>query len=138
MIKLFILVLMILPTFAQDVRHERHLEATEAFKNLNFFYKGRGMAISPDLIKVFEWTSSRGIGSGDLGPLYQRWGLIVQNNNVRGLFSVPYEGMKVGVLGCVACHSGKAAGQYIVGLGNKNIDTGQIGRDAYQMLRVWG
>ena len=46
--------------------------------------------------------------------------------------------MNIGVLGCVACHGGKAAGQYIVGLGNKNIDTFQIGKDANLGLKVWG
>jgi hypothetical protein len=46
--------------------------------------------------------------------------------------------MQMGVLGCVACHSGKAAGQYIVGLGNKTIDVGQIGRDVYLAQLVWG
>jgi hypothetical protein len=46
--------------------------------------------------------------------------------------------MQVGVLGCVACHSGKAAGVYVIGLGNKNIDVGQIGKDAYLGMKVWG
>jgi len=110
----------------------------EAFKSLNFFYKGRGMAISPDLIKLYESMSNARIGTGELGPIYQRWGLVLEDNKVKGIYSVPYEGMKVGVLGCVACHSGKAAGEYIVGLGNKNIDVGQIGKDAYLGMKVWG
>jgi hypothetical protein len=130
--------LLTLPAFAQDVRMERHLEATEIFKGLHFFYKGRGMAISPDLIKLYESMSARGVGTQELGPIYQRWGLIFQNKQAQGIYSVPYEGMKVGVLGCVACHSGKAAGEYIIGLGNKNIDVGQIGADAYLGMKVWG
>ena len=138
MIKLLLFTLISLPLFAQDVRTEQHLEAVEAFKNLNFFYKGRGMAISPDLIKLYEQMGSRGVGTQNLGPIYQRWGLIFENNKAKGMFSVPYEGMQVGVLGCVACHSGKAAGEYIVGLGNKNIDVGQIGQDAYLGMKVWG
>jgi hypothetical protein len=131
MIKLIILSLLSLPLFAQDVRTERHLEAVNAFKNLEFFYKGRGMAISPDLIKLYDTMSRRGVGVQNLGPIYQRWGLIFEKNQAKGIFSVPYEGMQVGVLGCIACHSGKAAGEYVVGLGNKNIDVGQIGKDAY-------
>ena len=138
MIKLLLLTLVSLPLFAQDVRTERHHEAVEAFKNLQFFYKGRGMAISPDLIKLYDTMSRGGIGTQDLGPIYQRWGLIFKDNKATGIFSVPYEGMQVGVLGCVACHSGKAAGEYIVGLGNKNIDVGQIGKDAYLGMKVWG
>lgn len=138
MIKIALLLIISLPLFAQDVRTEAHIEAVEAFKNLNFFYKGRGMAISPDLIKLYESMSNARIGTGDLGPIYQRWGLVFEDNKVKGIYSVPYEGMKVGVLGCVACHSGKAAGEYIVGLGNKNIDVGQIGKDAYLGMKVWG
>lgn len=138
MIKLLLLFVFTLPLFAQDVRTERHNEAVDAFKNLQFFYKGRGMAISPDLIRLYKVMSRGGIGTQDLGPIYQRWGLIFENNEAKGIFAVPYEGMQVGVLGCVACHSGKAAGEYIVGLGNKNIDVGQIGKDAYLGMSVWG
>ena len=82
--------------------------------------------------------SRGGVGTQDLGPIYQRWGLIFKNNEAKGIFSVPYKGMQVGVLGCVACHSGKAAGEYVVGLGNKNIDVGQIGKDAYLGMKIWG
>ncbi len=96
------------------------------------------MAISPDLIKLYDVMGQRGVGTQDLGPIYQRWGLILRDNKAQGIYSVPYEGMQVGVLGCVACHSGKAAGEYIIGLGNKNIDVGQIGTDAYLGMKVWG
>lgn len=138
MIKLLLALLITLPTFAQDVRTERHNHAVDAFRNLNFFYKGRGMMVSPEVISLYEWAGDRSLGTGNLGPLYQRWGLILDNNKVKGLFNEPYEGMNIGVLGCVACHGGKAAGQYIVGLGNKNIDTWQIGKDANLGLKVWG
>ncbi len=136
--KLFLFIIISLPLFAQDVRRDHHVEAVEAFKNLHFFYKGRGMAISPDLIKLYELMGSRGVGTQDLGPIYQRWGLLFENNQAKGLYSVPYKEMKIGVLGCVACHSGKAAGEYVIGLGNKNIDVGQIGQDAYLGMKMWG
>jgi hypothetical protein len=135
---LILALLITLPTFAQDVRQDRHLEALEAFKNLNFFYKGRGMMVSPEVISLYEWAGERGLGTSNLGPIYQRWGLVVEKNKVKGLFNEPYEGMNIGVLGCVACHGGKAAGEYIVGLGNKNIDTYQIGKDAAIGLKLWG
>jgi mono/diheme cytochrome c family protein len=123
--------------FAQT-RLERGTEAANKILNLNFYYKGRGMAVSPDLIKFYESMRKMGLGTSDLGPLYQRWGMIVENNAIKGMFNEPYEGMQVGVLGCVACHGGKAAGQYIVGLGNKNIDVGQIGSDAVLAMKMWG
>lgn len=94
--------------------------------------------VSPEVISLYEWLGKSPLGIKDLGAIYQRWGLIVENNKVKGLFNEPYEGMNIGVLGCVACHGGKAAGQYIVGLGNKNIDTYQIGKDAALGLKVWG
>ena len=71
MIKLFFFTLLSLPLFAQDVRTERHTQAVDAFKNLQFFYKGRGMAISSDLIKLYETMNRAGVGTGDLGPIYQ-------------------------------------------------------------------
>lgn len=138
MIKLIIFALISLPLFAQDVRTERHTQAVDAFKNLQFFYKGRGMAISPDLIKIYDTVSRSGVGMPDRGPLYQRWGLLFDDNQAKGVFSVPYKGLQVGVLGCVACHSGKAAGEYVIGLGNKNIDVGQIGKDSYRGMKLWG
>jgi hypothetical protein len=136
--KLFLLSLVSLSAFAQDVRMDRHQRAAEEFSNLHFYYKGRGMSISPDVIKLYDFMKDRNLGFGERGPITQRWGLIAQNNAFKGIFSVPYEGMQVGVLGCVACHSGKAAGEYVLGLGNKNIDVGQIGKDAYLGLKVWG
>ena len=89
--KLILSLFLTLPTFAQDVRLERHLEAVEAFKNLNFFYKGRGMMVSPEVISVYEWASGRGLGTSDLGAINQRWGLILENNKVKGLFNEPYD-----------------------------------------------
>jgi hypothetical protein len=136
--KYILLFVLSLSAFAQDVRQEQHNTAVAAFQNLNFFYKGRGMAISPDMIRLYDSMSKLGIGTGEGGPLYQRWGMMIEKNRVKGLFSEPYEGMKVGVMGCVACHSGKAAGQYIVGLGNKNIDVGQVGTDAALAMKMWG
>lgn len=124
-------------TFAQT-RQERATHAAETFLNLNFYYKGRGMSVSPDLIKFYESMRKLGLGTSEQGPLQQRWGMIPLNNKIQGLFNEPYEGMQVGVLGCVACHGGKAAGQYIVGLGNKNIDVGQIGADAVLAMKMWG
>ncbi len=135
---LFFALILSLPAFAQDIRTDRHNEATEAFKDLHFFYKGRGMAISPDMIKLYDVMEKQGIFMRDRGIIYQRWGLIFKDKEAKGIYSVPYEGMQVGVLGCVACHSGKAAGEYIIGLGNKNIDVGQIGKDAYLGMKVWG
>lgn len=135
--KLLLLSLILTNAFAQ-IRIDRDLEAKKALKNLNFFYKGRGMVISPDLVKLYDSMKKLGLGLGDNGMLNQRWGLNLQDNEIVGFYSLPYKNMQMGVLGCVACHSGKAAGQLILGLGNKNMDVGQIGADAYLAQLLWG
>lgn len=121
-----------------DVRLQRDQHAKDTLKKLNFFKKGRGMVISPDLINMYDILKKTGIGLSTNGLLNQRWGLNVINNDVQGLYSIPYKNMNMGVLGCVACHSGRAAGEYIIGLGNKNIDVGQVGKDAYLAELIWG
>lgn len=119
-------------------RIDRDISAKKELKDLNFFYKGRGMVISPDMVKIYEALRKRGIGVGETGILNKRWGLNLKDNEIKGFYNIPYKNMSMGVLGCVACHSGKAAGEYIIGLGNKNIDVGQIGKDAYLAELVWG
>jgi hypothetical protein len=105
-------------------------KAKEAFYELNFFANGGGMHTVPGLIELYEasvWTGT----SAFFKKMFQHsWGFNVQNNRIVGLYAVDYKKMKVGVLGCVVCHSGKAAGQYVIGLGNKNIDTLQLGESA--------
>ncbi len=115
-----------------------HQKAELALLDLNFFYKGKGMIISPDLIKFYEASKKIGLGLNNTGILNKRWGVITQDRSIKGIFNEPYLGMQIGVLGCVACHSGKAAGEYIVGLGNKTIDVGQIGSDVYKVQKMWG
>lgn len=128
-------------TQAQTIeRIERDEAARKTFKELNFFKDGGGMTLSPNVIKLYEGIKNMAGGKTDDLMKY-RWGMNVidegKGARVMGLFSEPYKKMNVGVLGCVACHSGKAAGEYIVGLGNKNIDVGQIGIDAYNVELFW-
>lgn len=76
-----------------------------------------------------------------LRPLdkYHRWGINWNDFEHRpeGLFDVRDGKHTVGVLGCIACHSGRAAGQFIIGIGNKNVDVQQIGHDAFLMEILW-
>jgi hypothetical protein len=124
--------------FSQS-RVENHDHAVKALSNLNFFKNGRGMIISPDMIKLYDQIGKKyGIGAQDAGILNKRWGVNLVDKKIKGIFTEDYKGMKIGVLGCVACHSGKAAGEYIVGLGNKTIDVGQIGQDVYLAQLLWG
>jgi hypothetical protein len=116
---------------------QSHQQAIHEIKNLHFFYDGKGMSISPDLIKFYDLYKMIFKTIDNKSALNQRWGLNLVNNNIVGLFEVPYKKMNIGVLGCVACHSGKAAGEFIVGLGNKTIDVGQIGKDVYRVQKMW-
>lgn len=68
-----------------------------------------------------------------LKTLARRWGLQENQGELVGIKTVRHEGLHIGVLGCVACHSGKAAGIHIVGIGNKNIDPGRIGIDGVRI-----
>jgi hypothetical protein len=72
MIRLIFFFVFTFPLFAQDIRLQEHQTATKVFKDLHFFYKGRGMAITPDLIKLYEEMGKRGVGTSELGPIYQR------------------------------------------------------------------
>lgn len=133
---IYLIILFAISAFAN--KNSRHLNAVKELEDLNFFYKGRGMVISPDLINMYEIVKKIGVGLSTNGILNQRWGLNLLNKEIKGMFTVPYKNMNMGVLGCVACHSGRAAGQWVVGLGNKNIDVGQIGKDAYIAELIWG
>ncbi len=136
---LVLLGLSLLSVSANADRLERDHAAKKTLIDLHFFHKGLGMHIAPDLITLAgvaeKLTKATKI---DNPVLKHRYGLTQQpDGKVVGLYNVKYAGMRVGVLGCVACHSGKAAGQFIIGIGNKNIDVSRIGRDAFQVEKAW-
>ncbi|MBS1960554.1 MAG: hypothetical protein JST80_13840 [Bdellovibrionales bacterium] len=127
------------PSYAQQLT-----SAEKELIELDFFYNGQGMHLSPGILSKFE--AIRAVIGGSrldnslLKTLMKRWGIQErpgQNfSELVGIKNVTYKNYKVGVLGCVACHSGKAAGQYIVGIGNKNIDPAQIGTDGVRIEEV--
>lgn len=135
-------------SFAADPREESQ-KAVEKLLETQFFYKGRGMHISPGVIENLDFIQKITKDDGPVDSLLERrWGLQNFNGKTVGLFSITEspelrgesplrKSHAVGVLGCVACHSGKAAGFFIVGIGNKNIDTGQIGKDSKIVLNAW-
>lgn len=122
-------------------RAQADREAQKQFLALNFFSQGRGMHLSPGLIKVFN-KFMEVLPSPDHRRLdgrrwfARRWGLNFENGDLIGVFDEEYKKLRVGALGCVACHSSRAAGQFVVGLGNKNIDVVQTAKDL-QRLELW-
>jgi mono/diheme cytochrome c family protein len=123
---------------ALDPRAERDQAAKAELLHLNLFHGGYGMHISPSLIAFAGVAEKLTRATGIDNPLLKnRYGLTQVNGKIVGLFNIDYEGIQVGVLGCVACHSGKAAGQFIIGIGNKNIDVAEIGKDAFRVEQAW-
>jgi len=125
-----------------------HEEAVEQLSKLTFFQDGMGMVLSPDFINMFDFYSKVTGSSGNdrtdkankKGGIFDfanRWGVIDHDKEIKGFYNIPYKKMDIGVLGCIVCHSGKAAGVYYVGLGNKNIDVGQIANDAKLAQHLW-
>lgn len=132
-------------------REKMHDKAADIFTNWHFFENGRGMTISPNLSR-FMWMlgEDRQAEHKELKLTKQqkadfvtefiskKYGLIVKDKKLMGIFNVKYKDMDVGVLGCSACHSGKAAGVFIPGLGNKTIDPYSISRDVQRIQKFWG
>jgi hypothetical protein len=111
--------------------------AEKELSQLDFYSDGNGMHLSPGILNKLEFIRSiLGDSMADdriLGTLAHRWGIQEHEGTLVGIKTIRDGKMKVGVLGCVACHSGKAAGRYIIGIGNKNIDPGQIGMDGVRI-----
>lgn len=126
---------------ASPSRSQANREAQKQFLELNFFSQGRGMHLSPGLItyftKAMDKLPSPGNRRLDMRRWFtRRWGLTFEGKELIGVFDEDYEKLRVGALGCVACHSSRAAGQFVVGLGNKNIDVVQVAKDL-QSLELW-
>lgn len=107
-------------------RREADALAQNELMNLQFFADGRGMHLSPGYLRQFYATGWTGLPNL---LLRDRWGFNIADGRVAGLHDVHYKNMTVGVAGCATCHSGKAAGRFYPGLGNKNIDVVQLGSD---------
>lgn len=121
-------------------RQKLHKTAQDEFFSTHFFENGRGMTLSPDLSLFFGGLNKPLLPSLFVDPVViSRYGFIpgVQQRYM-GVFEVQHKKMRLAVLGCTACHSGKAAGVLIPGLGNKTIDPYMIGKDLGKIQNVWG
>lgn len=124
-------------THADDGRLQAHQKAAKDFHQLNFFADGRGMILAPGLLTAYQWAIPK-LGLIDKTRITDRWGMIYDDNGkIAGLHEGQFKNLRLGVLGCAGCHSGRAAGQYIIGLGNKNIDVLQLGRDVRLIQSSW-
>lgn len=118
-----------------------HEEAGKTFLNWHFFENGRGMTISPNMAKYLDalkQSTPRKDMNGVADIIKSRYGFETEGDKIMGVFRVKYKGLDVGVLGCTACHSGRAAGILIPGLGNKTIDAYLVSRDLKMIQQFWG
>ena len=121
-------------------RQVLHDKAEQEFFDTHFFENGRGATITPN-VSLFLGGMNRDGGSRRGGVLDEwiarQYGFTyTEDRKFLGVFGVKYKGMEVGVLGCTACHSGKAAGVIVPGLGNKTIDVKRIGREVERVQRA--
>ncbi len=118
-------------------RTELSKEAGQEWLQTHFFENGRGMTISPDLAVFFGGLKKKPSIFQD--PfITKKFGFLPGvNQRYVGVFEVKYKNMDLAVLGCTGCHSGRAAGQLIPGLGNKTIDPFAIGTTLKKAQGIW-
>jgi mono/diheme cytochrome c family protein len=119
-----------LPISEVDTYRSRSAKDAEAaLLNLNFFYNGRGM-LAPPNFPPFLLDSNLGETAVEIakGTLRRNYGIIVEDKKAIGVFQGSYKGVNASLVGCAVCHTGRAAGYTIPGLGNKNIDVYKLGQ----------
>jgi len=123
-------------------RYKRHANAADFMLKTNLFTKGRGIIIAPGMVSLQQITAN---ASKLLTPAFNAnsnilkdyWGFnLDEKGQPHGVFFEKYKGKTISVLGCVGCHSGRAAGRFIVGLGNKNIDVTKVGKSLHDVDKV--
>lgn len=112
-------------------------KAGEEWLQTHFFENGRGMTISPDLSVFFRGLKKQPSIIQDPFVTKKFGFLPGVNQRYVGVFEVRYKNTDLAVLGCTGCHSGRAAGVLIPGLGNKTIDPFAIGNTLKKVQGVW-
>lgn len=125
-----------------ELSSEKHEIAARMLLSTHFFENGRGMHTTPGIVESYE-SMGRFLPKSVTRKLRndkveKRWGFsVVDGHRVIGFFKAGSGINRLGIAGCTACHSGKAAGILVPGLGNKNIDAGLIGSDFKKMAVEW-
>lgn len=115
--------------FSLPLREQESNKAKQDLIDLNFFHNGRGM-LAPPNFPPFKLDSSLGSIAVDLlkKHLRENYGILTDENKILGVSQQSYKGVNATVIGCAACHVGRAAGITIPGLGNKNFDVYALGQ----------
>lgn len=118
-------------------RRREAVEAEEIIKGTHLFTNNRGMHIVPGIFDLYELVAKPEIPVNLTQGVRYLAGFNMDGRKAIGLYNVTVKDTRVGVLGCVGCHSGRAAGRFYVGLGNKNIDVGMVGRLAQKVQKPY-
>ncbi len=109
-------------------RRQQAIHAAREFSESHLFTSGRGIHLPAGLISYYERAQSTRLRPHLIGVGGFLTGVNLEDRSPVGLLEARYQDLRVGVLGCVVCHSGRAAGRLVIGLGNKRIDTAATGR----------
>ncbi|NDG85461.1 MAG: hypothetical protein EBX52_10565 [Proteobacteria bacterium] len=143
-------------------------ESAEAFMQASYYQNGHGLIFAmPKIFELARWLfpSTFRTNGEDVMPFNLFNSTLMQTVNARdkireeyGLITLPlakgrgkpdgvrivgmlesrFNNRQVFIAGCASCHSGKAAGRYYAGLGNKTIDPFVMSRDSMKILNAWG
>lgn len=113
---------------AISTREQESEKSKKELLDLNFFYNGRGM-LAPPNFPPFALDGALGNISTEFFKDYLRnnFGLLTKDSEIIGVSQQKYKDVNATVIGCAACHVGRAAGITIPGLGNKNFDVYALG-----------
>lgn len=118
-------------------RRRDALEAEQVILGTHLFTNNRGMHIVPGIFDLLELIAQPEVPVNLTQGVRYIAGFNMIGRRPVGLFNVQVKDTRVGVLGCAGCHSGRAAGRLYVGLNNKNIDVGMVGRLAQRVQKPY-
>jgi len=105
-----------------------HQQAARQLLETHLVTSGRGLHLkAPGLIPLFHFFENPLVPVDLDGAVGTYVGANMEGRRAVGMFASSGDGDKVIAVGCVFCHSGRAAGRLIVGLGNKRVDVARLG-----------
>lgn len=118
-------------------RRQEAIEAEQVILGTHLFTQNRGMHIVPGIFDLYELIARPEIPVNLTQGVRDIAGFNMIGRKAVGLYNVQVKDTRVGVLGCVGCHSGRAAGRFFVGANNKKIDVGTVGRLAQKVQKPY-
>jgi cytochrome c5 len=126
------------PLSAMDSRLAASDDAARILLRTHLYTDGRGMHFAaPVIVPTLQFFQNPWIPVDVNGAFGRHLGANMQDRQAVGMFPIEHEGTPVVALGCVLCHSGRAAGRLYVGLGNKRIDVGNMGSLGHSIARPY-